>query len=200
MPSAYRLSRVCFAVLPLVLLVTLSGCASYYNHYTVFPAANSQGEARKVRVSWQTAEYPGWWFAANQATPITLVTQCSTRRWQLTDAGQRAAGQGCGEGILACGEPGVDRWPDGRALAKPQPCLTITDPAGAERIAELGRELELTVSCMPVEVQRQAGDEVENRDYLRASVVPYQLRVRKAPRGSFTARPPELDDSVCDTQ
>lgn len=184
----------------LAALLVLSGCASYYNHYAVFPAANSEGEARKVRVAWQSAEYPEWWFASDQATPVTVTTQCSTRAWRLTDASQREPGQGCGEGIHACGEPGRDRLLDGSALAQPQPCMTLTDTNGADRIAGLGREVVLTVSCVPAQAERQVGDEVENRDYLRASVVPYRIRVAKAPRGSFTARPPELDERPCDAE
>ncbi|MDX1635733.1 MAG: hypothetical protein R3280_13915 [Marinobacter sp.] len=182
------------------LLTTLSGCASYYNHYAVFPAANSQGEARKVRLSWQSAEYPGWWFAANQATPVTVTTQCSSREWRLMDAGQREAGEGCGEGIHACGEPGRDQWPDGQALVRPRPCMMLTDADGANRVADLGQRVALTVACVPTGTERTVNGEVEGTDYLRASVVPYQVAVRKAPRGSFSARPPELDDAVCDAE
>ena len=78
--------------------------------------------------------------------------------------------------------------------------MTLTDANGASGVVDLGQELALTVSCTPVERERQVGDEVESQDYLRASVVPYQIRVRKAPRGSASARPPELDDAVCDAE
>lgn len=85
--------RLIVAVLPFV----LSGCASYYTHYAVFPAENSAGEDRQVKLTWQTAEYPGWWVADNRSTPITVETQCSAREWRLVDdSHEDAADQSCG--------------------------------------------------------------------------------------------------------
>jgi uncharacterized protein YceK len=51
----------------LTVIALLQGCASYYSHYAVFPAENSQGETRDVRLTWQSAEYPGWWFLSDKA-------------------------------------------------------------------------------------------------------------------------------------
>lgn len=55
-PSIAR-SVVIFG-LPLLPLLGLSGCASYYTHYAMFPAENSAGESRQVRVHWDSADYP----------------------------------------------------------------------------------------------------------------------------------------------
>ncbi|WP_404363172.1 hypothetical protein [Marinobacter sp.] len=182
-------------------IIGLSGCASYYSHYGVFPAANSQNEPRKVRVTWQTAEYPGWWIQDSRATAVTVETQCSSRVWQLTDGSQddSASGNGCGGGIRACAEPGMDVMP---GSTEPAPadhaCMTMTDSQGTERIVDLDRQVSLTVSCKPASPVQQSGDDTKNYDYLRASVVPYEFQVRKAPRGSLVARPPSLSDRVCD--
>ena len=77
-PTYLRLMASVLAV-PVVML---SGCASYYTHYAMFPAENSAGETRQVRVNWQSAEYPEWWPGSNQATTMKLETQCS--EWVCT--------------------------------------------------------------------------------------------------------------------
>lgn len=177
-----------------------SGCASYYSHYAVFPAANSQGEPRQVKLSWQTAEYPGWWFAANQSTPIILETQCSNTVWHLVDPSHEAfRSEGdCGDGIRACGRTGQDRLASSSELVdKAYACVRITSQAGANRITDLGRQFELTVACNPVEAARKVAGEEENLDYVRASVVPYAVQSRKVARGSLSGRVPALDDAVC---
>lgn len=182
-------------------ILLLGGCASYYSHYAVFPATNSSGEARQVRLSWQTADYPDWWFISDKATAITLETQCSERVWKLTDNGHDGeANRGdCGEGIRACGQYGMDVTNAERGEADDSVvCMAIAPAYPDARIAGLGRTLDLHVYCHPGEVQRVVDDETRNVDYLRASSVPYQIDVRKAPRGSLAARIPTLDDTVCD--
>lgn len=75
----------------------------------MFPAENSQGEDRQVKLTWQTAEYPDWWVAGNKSTPITVETQCSARKWRLVDSSHDEASQaGCDKGIRACGVEGKD--------------------------------------------------------------------------------------------
>ena len=73
------------------LVAGMSGCASYYSHYAMFPAENSRGEPRQVRVSWLTAEYPDWWLQDDEATAIRVETQCSERVWLLRQAGADGA-------------------------------------------------------------------------------------------------------------
>lgn len=174
----------------------LSGCASYYSHYALFPASNSAGDPRQVRLSWQTAEYPDWWIGSDDATDIKLETQCSKRVWQLTDATGGATP--CGEGIVGCGVPGRDLAAgSGRPVDSNTVCLNVESGDGSSRIAELGQQFSLTVSCLPVQTTRTIDGESQNVDYLRASVVPYIVHARKVPRGSLAQRAPELDDSVC---
>ncbi len=183
------------AVIPLA----LGGCASYYSHYAVFPAENSEGEARQVRLTWQTAEYPGWWVADNKSTPITIETQCSTRKWRLVDDSHDEASQaGCAEGIRACGVEGKDRLArSGEPTGADTRCMAINPGNPSSRVTDIESSLDLLVSCQPVNTVRGSGDESENTDYIRASSVPYTIYSRKSPRGALNARPPELDDTVC---
>jgi hypothetical protein len=193
----FFLVRLMVAVIPLA----VSGCASYYTHYAVFPAENSIGEERQVKLTWQTAEYPGWWVADNQSTPITVETQCSAREWRLVDdSHQDAAVQSCGEGIRACGREGLDRVASTGLPAADKRCMTINAVDPEARITDIDSSLDLLVSCEPFKTVRGSGDDAENIDYIRASTVPYTIYSRKSPRGSLNARPPELDDSVCDDE
>lgn len=178
----------------------MSGCASYYTHYAVFPAENSAGEERQIKLTWQTADYPDWWFAADESTPVTLETQCSSRTWRIVDRTHAgAAGQACAPGIRACGSGPDDRFATaGSDSFADRACLRI-NPADSEAlVADISSSFELLVSCRPVSVSRQAGDDIDNTDYLRASPVPYTVYSRKGPRGRLASKPPVLDDAVCD--
>ncbi len=180
------------------LLVLQSGCASYYSHYAMFPAENSRGEVRSVRLSWQSAEYPDWWFASDRATPITLETQCSERIWRLHDASHAEAGS-CAPGIRACGVSGSDRKvPEGTPAGAEDTCLSVNPSNPDARIADMTGKLELLVACEPVSAVRSEGEDTVILDYIRASGVPYIVYSRKAPRGSFHARPPKFESAVCD--
>ncbi|WP_309044336.1 hypothetical protein [Marinobacter sediminicola] len=182
------------------LLVTQAGCATYYSHYAMFPAENSKGEPRTVRLSWDTAEYPGWWFVSDRATPLTVETQCSERVWKLYDA-SHAEAEGCGQGIRACGQPGQDRLVESRRPAgADDQCMSVRSSDSEARIADIPGRLELVVACEPVSPVRGEGKEAVNVDYIRASTVPYTVYSRKAPRGAFNARPPKFERSVCDAE
>lgn len=192
------LSQCVMAAAPLV----LTGCASYYSHYAVFPAENSAGEGREVKLTWQTAEYPGWWIRDNESTPITVETQCSERKWRLVDDSHGEASKAdCGDGIRACGVEGEDRVArSGEAAGPDTRCMAINPGDPDARIIEIESSLDLLVSCRPVNRVRGSGDDSENIDYIRASSVPYTIYSRKSPRGALNARPPELDDAVCDDE
>lgn len=180
-------------LLPVLLL---SGCASYYNHYALFPATNSAGEPRQVRLSWQTAEYPGWWIGSGEATDISLETQCSDRVWHLSEQSGS-----CGAGIVACGSPGQDLDAgSGRPAGDDTVCMRVINDRGDDRIRQLGRQFSVSVSCRPARTTRQVDGESVNVDYLRASVVPYVVHARKVPLGSLAQRPPDLDESICTSQ
>lgn len=185
----------------LVFPMLLQGCASYYSHYAMFPAEVSAGETRQIRLSWQTADYPDWWFVDDKATPIKLEAQCSERVWRLRDDADPDA-EPCGSGIRACGEPGLDVYaPTGEPVKTDGVTCMVVEPGNDRKtIAGLKDEINLLVSCSPVLVSLPDGDDEQNIDYLRASPVPYNVFVRTAPRGSFRARLPEFDDSVCDEE
>lgn len=182
------------------LLALQAGCATYYSHYAMFPAENSQGEPRTVRLSWDTAEYPDWWFVSDRATPLTLETQCSERVWKLYDD-SHAEAEGCGEGIRACGQSRQDRLAQsGSPAGAGDVCMSVSASDPQARIAEIPGRLELLVACEPASPLKGEGKEAVNVDYIRASAVPYTIYSRKAPRGSFNARPPRFDRSVCDAE
>ncbi|MCL7944892.1 hypothetical protein [Marinobacter sp. ATCH36] len=196
-PGFSRSSGLLAALAPLL----LSGCASYYSHYAVFPAENSQGEARQVKLTWQTAEYPGWWVVDNKSTPVTIETQCSTRKWRLVDDSHDEASQSdCGGGIRACGAEGEDVLArTGRPAGPDTRCMAINPDDPAALITDTGSSLQLLVSCKPVSTVRGSDDGRENTDYIRASSVPYTVYSRKSPRGRLNAGPPELGDGVCES-
>lgn len=188
-------TRVLFLFMASVLL--LPGCASYYSHFALFPAENSQGEPREVRVSWETAEYPDWWFMDDRSTALKVETQCSARVWRLRDDSHKEAGA-CGRGIRACAEPGVDRVVVSRGDLDPSACLVVAPGQPDARISGITGRLELLVACEPLVARIEGDGEVVNMDYLRASPVPYTIYTRKVPRGSLGASLPDLDESVCE--
>ena len=183
-------------MLVLALISGLAGCANQQTHYSAMTANSSAGEERRVLVSWKTARYPAWHWREDRATPITIETQCSRRQWTLHDPGMDDA---CSDdAIAACGDARLDANREGEPVEPGRVCMRVTDPEGSNRILELGSRLELEVRCRPRQTGVDMGDEVVNVDYLRASSVPYTLRVRSVPSGSLTQRPPTLDDRVCD--
>lgn len=200
---ALKLYKSCKSVTCLLafagLLMMQSGCATYYSHYAMFPAENSRGEPRTVRLSWHSAEYPAWWFAAGRATPLILETQCSEREWQLYD-NSHAEAESCGRGIRACGVSGRDRLVSGgEAVDSSDVCMLVNPSDPESRIADISGQLELLVACEPVSVVKGAGKDAVNVDYIRASAVPYTIHTRKTLRGALDARPPKFDLSACDT-
>lgn len=192
--------RNSIVLLVIVFTALLQGCASYYSHYAVFPAQNSAGEERQIRLTWQTADYPDWWIFSDKSTGLKVETQCSSRTWRLTDQSHDDA-PGCSSGIAACGDPERDlRAGTSQPAGEDVACMVINPGDPEASIVGLQGSLELVVSCEPRVRSRGEGDEKENFDYLNASGVPYSIFARKAPRGSLNAKPPRLDDSVCDDE
>ncbi len=190
----FRFLLLCFLCLPF----GLTGCASYYTHYGLFPAENSGGEVRQVLLSWQTADYPDWWVVADKSTPIILTTQCSSRIWRLADDSHAGAGE-CAGGIRACGLSDQDIVADSGEPASEQTACMVIDPGNEQaRVVDIGTSLELRVSCRPVATHRGEGDDLDGTDYLRPSSVPYRVHLRTAPRAALDAGPPVIDDSICD--
>lgn len=187
--------RILFLFMSVV--VVLPGCASYYRHFAMFSAENSQGKERKVRVSWNTAEYPDWWFLDDRSTALKMETQCSARIWRLHDDSHEQAGA-CGTGIRACAESGVDRVAVSRRDLDASACIVVSPGNSDARIAGIEGRLELLVACEPLVPELKREGEVVNMDYLRASPVPYTVYTRKVPRGSLSASLPAFDESACD--
>ncbi len=186
------------SALPVLLPVFgLTGCASYYTHYAMFPADNSAGESRQVRISWDSADYPGWWIVSDKSTTMKVETECSERVWRLADDSHDAAGD-CGQGIRACADPRQDLLVStGGPAAADAACMTVSSPDGAERIAELGNQFSLLVSCQPAQPEVVRAGEPVNLDYIRSSAVAYTVYARRVPRGSLSARLPAFDESRC---
>jgi len=185
-----------------VIPVLFSGCASYYTHYAMFPAQNSAGEDRQFKMTWQTADYPGWWIAEDKSTPITLSAQCSEREWRIVDRTHSgAAAESCAPGIRACGTKGMDVLAtEGSTDFDERACIRVNPSDPDALVTELSSSLELLVNCRPAQTARKSGGETQNIDYLRASPVPYTVYSRKGPRGRLASKPPEFDDSVCDEE
>jgi hypothetical protein len=179
--------------------VNLTACATYYSHYGAFEAQNSKGEVRQFKVYWETEEYPSWYFEKNQASPITLSTQCSTRKWQFRDPsfGSRFC-DASADGIVSCGDPSLDLTSDGLPVPNDHyVCARITDAKSAKHIADLRSQIEITMKCWPSSTEYKDNDKTKNRDYLKQSEVAYTISTRKVPRFSMLDNNPELSDRVC---
>ncbi len=191
-----------FKGLLLLIIMNCYGCASYYSHYGSFSAQNSAGEDRLFVVSWRTAEYPSWAIQDNKATEITLEAQCSERKWLVTDSSSTESE--CvmlNEGVVACGDSELDLDLAGKTLPDDtQVCVSMTDRNGAKRAAELEKAILITVSCLPESATRKEDGKVINKDYLKASVVPYSVSTQKVERYSFNDKPPKMSDKICEIE
>ncbi|MCP5206876.1 MAG: hypothetical protein H7A01_06715 [Hahellaceae bacterium] len=192
-------------VLVAACLMLLQGCASYYSHYGSFDSINSAGEQRKFVVSWQSAEYPEWYWADNTTTAIALETQCSTRKLYFIDAStaQNAASFNTGcvanqKGIVVCGDPQLDLDANGRAFnGSEQVCGSISNSKEVDSITALGNELLIKIDCWPASTQYEVDGEKKNRDYLKYSIVPYTIATKKVPRYSLDDKVPVLSEKIC---
>lgn len=183
------------------MMLNMVGCASYYSHYGSFSAQNSKGEERMYVVSWKTAEYPSWAIQDNKATEIVLETQCSNRNWEIAD--QATLNNTCTEshkGVVACGDSSLDLSLAGKPISDDAHlCMSITDNNGAQNIVELESQILISVSCLPSIVTRKEGSDTVDIDYLKASVVPYNVATRKAERYSYADKAPVMNDKICDS-
>jgi hypothetical protein len=179
--------------------LNLTACATYYSHYGAFEAQNSKGEVRQFKVYWETQEYPNWYFEKNQASPITLSTQCSTRKWEFRDPsfGSRFCSS-TAKGIVSCGNPSLDLNSNGLPVPNDHyVCARITDAKSANRIVDLKSQIEITMSCWPSSTEYKNQDKTINRDYLKQSEVAYTISTRKVPRFSMLENDPDLSNRVC---
>lgn len=194
------MAKVIKGLILVTVILNMLGCASYYSHYGSFSAQNSAGEERMYVVSWKTAEYPSWAIQDNKSTEIVLETQCSQRQWEIAD--KATASNACTEaheGVVACGDDSLDLTIAGKPIAnESQVCISVTDSQGAKSIVELGGQILISVSCLPASVSREEDGDTVNIDYLKASVVPYNVATRKAARYSYADKAPVMSDKICD--
>lgn len=183
-------------------LALSAGCASYYSHYGTLNVETAEGQTRKAVISWQSADRPNW-MGGPETTPITLETQCSERVLTFREAGDasnRCAPEG-ESAIVWCGDPKADRVFDQSAMAKAgSVCGQIVGANGASQISELGSRLDVTVSCWPDQAVVGEGEDAVNRDYLRASRVPYPFVVKTVEMGSSEDRKPVLSEKICEEE
>ncbi len=182
-------------------IVSVTGCATYYNHYGRFAAENSSGETRDYLVSWQTADYPDWWLVSDRSTPVSLETQCSERVLAFVDDSNEEWNSSCAaseHSVVWCGEARRDRTPDANVPKVDAPlCGWINTSPAAQGILGLGTELEIHIRCEPLRPTIGEGKEQRNFDYLKASPVPYAVAVKRVEKGSewdYMIRP---DEKVC---
>lgn len=181
----------------LVLSLT-SGCSTYYTHYGKLTAETADGKVRQGLVTWESGENPGG-FGGRDTTPIYLRTQCSERVAVFREAGdpQRSCG-GEKPGIFWCGEAsGLLQRGGTEAADRGHICGEITDASGSTTISGLGSAIKVRLNCWPARTERGQGDDKINLDLLRASPVPYEFKVRKAPRGSLEIPRPLLSKRGC---
>ncbi len=181
-----------------VATVILNGCSSYYAYYGRFQAETSQGNMRDMVIAWYTNERGDWSLLDSEGTAITLKTQCSQRTLRFAPNAVCSSDK---SRIVWCGEPGRDlNWAGRPVTTQDQVCGEIR-PAGARNtgtgVADLGTAIELTIRCYPARPVIQQGDETLNFDYIRASSVPYRIKVKKVEMGSSEDRMPELSEKGC---
>ncbi len=186
-------------------VVLLNACATtlYTTHYGVFTAENSAGDARQVRIYWQTAEIEGWDGKRYRALPFVLETQCSDRILRFYDQ-QSNRLRGClpaeEGGIAYCGNASLDTDPRGLPIDNGDVCATVTDRSGATNLLELDGDVLISLACQPKETRRQFGRKFKNQDYLKPSVTPYVVATRRVSGKDVNSVAPTLSShsSICD--
>ncbi|OZG73865.1 hypothetical protein BTA51_08740 [Hahella sp. CCB-MM4] len=178
------------------LLVLVTGCSTTYSHFGRFHAENSAGEAREFLLEWETTEGMGGEASSN----FTLKTQCSART--LVFMSQMDQEKGCiatdGSEVLLCAQPDLDLTMEGRPVTNgSMPCGSIRGENNITRPENFGKTVELNIFCFPAETTVDSGEEKQNVDYLKASVVPYVVAVKKVVKGSGEDRPPVLNSKAC---
>jgi hypothetical protein len=213
MPKQFlqRLSKLkrppaCLTLIPFIALA-ISACTSTQTRFSRFEAVDSSGELREFLLYWNAELPQSWYGGAARVSPIRLKTQCSDEVIEFhagEDCGVEAAARPAGLAAGWCGDPQHLLSSAGRQLSSEQPlCGWITDDAQASA-ADLGDTINLTINCFPeasIASQKQASKEKQGERkagaLLRASPVPYTLRIRSTPADSLSARLPELNSKVC---
>ena len=162
-------------------LVLLAGCATTTLYTGHMQAQNSAGQELEFVLYWNTTTSI---FSGTKASPVTLLTQCSTRTIQyeerpVTDSAQNPTQ------IVFRGEPGFDTAADSTELPSSGVCGRVLS---ADRLQDLsGPRIEFTVSCKPVGGNPFA---VQDNSYLQDRDTPYVVDVTATDTKDLAAATP----------
>lgn len=153
------------ALLPAILL--LAACSTTTLYSSRFEAENSAGQQRQFVLYWNTTTSAFW---GTTASPVTLLTQCSSRTVHYEEEPARG-GQNPTE-VVFRGEPGRDRAMNSNELPANGVCGRVLS---ADRLTGVtGPTIEFTVSCKPVSGNPFAATD---DSYLQARDAPYVVAV-----------------------
>lgn len=157
-----------WSIVSLAALLLLAGCATTTLYTAHMEAQNSAGQDREFVLYWNTTTSV---FSGTKASPLTLLTQCSSRTIQYEERPVTDSAQSTTQ-IVFRGEPGFDTATDSMELPPSGVCGRVLS---ADRLQNLrGPRIEFTVNCKPV-----SGDPfaVQDDNYLQARDIPYVVDV-----------------------
>jgi hypothetical protein len=168
------------ALLTTALLLAACSTTTLYSGH--FDATNSAGQDRQFVLYWNTTTSAFW---GAKASPVTVLTQCSSRTMQYEEEPVAGTAPSATE-IVFRGEPGSDHAADSNALPPGGVCGRVLS---ADRLTKLtGPRIEFTVSCKPV-----AGNPFAATDdnYLEARAAPYTIDVTPTKTKNLQADTPK---------
>jgi hypothetical protein len=146
----------------------LAGCATTTLYTGHFQAPNSAGQNREFVLYWNSTASV---FSGTKASPVTLLTQCSSRTIQYEERPVADSAPGATQ-IVFRGEPGFDTAADSTQLPASGVCGRVTS---AHRLQDIsGPRIEFTVSCKPVSGNPFA---IQDNSYLQARDSAYVVEV-----------------------
>lgn len=150
-------------------LLLLAACSTTTLYSSRFEARNSAGQAREFVLYWNTTTSGLW---GEKSSPVTLLTQCSSRTVQYEETPAAQSGGSPATAIVFRGEPGFDTAADSDSLPPGGICGRVLS---ADRLNRLGAgRIEFTMSCKPVDGNPFAA---ADDSYLQARAAPYVVPV-----------------------
>ncbi len=145
-------------------VLLLAGCATTTLYTSHFRAENSAGQQREFVLYWNVTSSV---FTGSKASPVTLLTQCSSRTIEYEERPVPGQTQNAIQ-IIFRGEPGFDTAADSQTLPPSGICGRVLS---ADHLTELsGPRIEFTIRCKPVAGNAFA---VQDNSYLGAREAPY---------------------------
>lgn len=169
-----------------VIGLTLAGCATRY-YAGEFTALDSRGEEQQFLVEWKKTDA---WLWGDKADPVALHMLGGVRVVMFNDrkgVPLAACVPALGKAILFCGEPNKDLLPDGTRLPEPSTCGWLATDDGAERIVDLGNELEVTIQCRARRPAQVIAGVPIISDYLAARDQPYDIQVNSMNKSAYAS-------------